>query len=100
MILTSNRLGERPELWWDCICRRRSPRAVLVRCFQAVAHRRPLEGTRSTRERGHPARSVRAIAARKAGRMPALPDIFKAAKNPRNYRFSELRRLFLPVTAA
>ena len=33
---------------------------------------------RSTRERGHPARSVLAIATRKAGRMPALPDILKA----------------------
>jgi len=25
---------------------------------------------------------------------------FKAAENTRNYRFSELRRFFLPVTAA
>jgi hypothetical protein len=36
------------------------------------------------RERGHPARTVRGIAARNAGRMPALPDIssFPGARQP------------------
>ena len=35
----------------------------------------------NVRERGHPARTVPGIAARNAGRMPALPHISKAAKD-------------------
>ena len=37
-------------------------------------------------ERGHPARSVRGIAARKAGRMPALQGVFKAGIENRNWQ--------------
>jgi hypothetical protein len=40
-----------------------------VKKFKAVGH---------ALERGHPARSVRGIAAQNAGRMPALQGVFKA----------------------
>jgi len=39
--------------------------------------------TMGTRERGHPARNERGIAAPKAGRMPALQDVFRAVAHAR-----------------
>jgi hypothetical protein len=45
------------------------------RTFTAVAHARP-------RERGHPARSGNGIAARQAGRMPALQGISERPRTP------------------
>jgi len=49
--------------------------------WRAFAHARRLTATLKSwnaRERGHPARALCGTAARQAGRMPAVPGIFKA----------------------
>jgi len=59
----------------------------------------PARRPTGTRERGHPARSVRVIAARKAGRMPALPDIFKAPKDLHLLVFKDKLQILRAVCA-